>query len=537
MENEKENENNEKDPKAAPKNTENGENAEAPVVDPNFVKINLASYLIDESLINSVPGAIVKKHKFMPVFKIGDTLTIATAEPDNLTLLDDITKGLGIEIDALYADPKDIENAIKQHYGVMDLIETFVDEVSQDKTIEEVTDDSMDVSTEKMEDSAVVNLVNLIIGQALLKRASDIHIEPLPNESLVRLRVDGELFEMKRMPKRLHGALVSRIKVIAGMDIAETRIPQDGHIKITIDRKEVELRVSSLPMIYGENLVLRLLPKGDIIFGMQDLGFSDSDMLRFNKLIYNPYGMFLVTGPTGSGKTTTLYAALNEVNQTTRNIITLEDPVEHQIPLIRQVQINPKAGLTFSTGLRSILRQDPDVIMVGEIRDLETAELAIRSALTGHLLLSTIHTNDAPSTLIRLTDMGIEPFLVSSAIIGVLAQRLVRKNCPKCSIEYKPTQEELVLLNLDPNHKYVKGRGCKTCSQSGFLGRIGIFELLVLDETIKNILLKNASANEMRKLAIEAGFKTMKEDGIEKINDGLTTPAELLKVIQFLERK
>jgi type IV pilus assembly protein PilB len=504
--------------------------------DSAYIKIDLSSYLIDEELLKSVPGALVKKYLFMPVFKIGNTLTIATTDPENLEALDNIKKALGTEIDALYADREDIQNAIDQHYGMMDLIENYISEASEDKAQKKELNEEevVDISSDQMADSSIVNLVNLLISQSLLKRASDIHIEPLENEVLVRIRVDGEMQEMKRLPKTLLSAIVSRIKVMSGMDIAESRLPQDGHIKMTVEKTPLEIRVSSLPMICGENLVLRLLAKGENIYSLTDIGFDGKILQDFEKLISAPYGIVLVTGPTGSGKTTTLYAALDKVNQTSKNIITLEDPVESQIPMIRQVQINERAGLLFSTGLRSILRQDPDIIMVGEIRDLETVELAIRSALTGHLVFSTVHTNDAPSTLVRLVDMGVEPFLVSSSVIGVLAQRLVRKVCPKCAAPYTPTKDELDLLGLDPKQNYKKGKGCKSCGNTGYLGRTGIFELLNLDEKVKQILVKRASAAELRKLALENGMKSMQEDALEKIYAGLTTPEEVLKVVRSL---
>ncbi|MFC1617177.1 GspE/PulE family protein [Candidatus Margulisiibacteriota bacterium] len=501
-----------------------------------YVKINLASYLIDEDIIKQVPGALVKKFHFMPVFKIGNTLTIATAEPDNLITLDEVRKNLGMEIDALFAESDDIDNAITQHYGLMDLIETYATTASEEKVDlpKTILDETIKISADKMEDSSIVNLVNLIINQAFLKHASDIHIEPAENDVLIRLRVDGELYELKKLEKQLLSPIVSRIKVIAGMDIAETRIPQDGYIKMNIDNKVLELRVSSLPMIHGENIVIRLLSKGDIEFGLDQLGFRGKDAEQFGRLVTSPFGMILVTGPTGSGKTTTLYAALTAINKSTKNIITLEDPVEHQLPLIRQVQVNPKAGLEFSTGLRSVLRQDPDIIMVGEIRDLETVELAIRSALTGHLVLSTLHTNDAPSALIRLSDMGVEPFLISSAVIGILAQRLVRKICSKCKAPYAPSKNEIEFLELDSSKELFKGRGCKTCGQSGYRGRIGVFELMTMSDDIKSLLTKNKSITEIRNLAISEGMISIKEDALSKIYNGLTTPEEVIKVVKLL---
>lgn len=504
--------------------------------DSSQIKIDISSYLIDEELIKSTPGALVKKYKFIPVFKIGNTLTIAMADPQNLTVIDELRKRLNTEIDALYAEPEDIENAITQYYGLLDLIETYSKDALKDPNfLPKKSTENIIISTEEMSDSPIINLINLIICQGTLQRASDIHIEPSDEEIAIRLRIDGLMSEMKKLPKSLHQPIVSRIKVMGGMDIAETRIPQDGHINLIIDKKPIEIRVSSLPTIFGENIVMRLLPKGEISFGLTRIGFSEEILDLYKKLIFTPYGIILVTGPTGSGKTTSLYAALNEINQTTKTIITLEDPVEYHMQKIRQVQVNVKAGLTFSTGLKSILRQDPDIIMVGEIRDLETAELAVRCALTGHLVLSTLHTNDAPSSLIRLVDMGIEPFLVSSVVIGVLAQRLVRKICPKCKIEYQPTEDEIKSLNLDTSKSFKKGKGCKVCAHSGYLNRTAIAELFILDEKIKELLIKRASAIELRNKAVELGMKTMEEDAKEKIYQGITTPEEVLTVIQTIK--
>jgi type IV pilus assembly protein PilB len=501
------------------------------------IKIDLSSYLIDDNLVKTVSGAIAKKYFFMPVFKIGDTLTIATADPENVELVDDIQKALGINIEAVYSTQADIAEAIEHHYGLIDLIEASVMKAAEDVIATDIDlgSEAAAISEDDASDSSIVNLVNLIIRQALLKRASDIHIEPCENDIAIRLRVDGEMSEINKIPKKLISSIVSRIKVMGGMDIAESRLPQDGHIKIILDARQVEMRVSSLPMINGENIVMRMLPKGENLFGLEELGFSEATLKIMDQVIRSPFGIMLVTGPTGSGKTTTLYSVLDTVNDDKKNIITLEDPVEYQLPIIRQVQVNAKAGLTFSSGLRSILRQDPDIIMVGEIRDLETAELSIRSALTGHLVFSTLHTNDAPSALIRLIDMGVEPFLVSSAVVGVLAQRLVRTICKKCKIEYKPMIEEIEMLELDPSKTYYKGKGCKTCGQTGYRGRIGIYELLVLDEAMKSRLIKRASAQELRSLALEFGMQTLKHDGVDKILKGMTTPEEVLKVTQFLK--
>jgi len=329
--------------------------------------------------------------------------------------------------------------------------------------------------------------------------------------------------------------LVSRIKIMGDLNIAESRSPQDGHINMTIDDRMLEVRVSTLPTIYGENLVLRLLPKGAIQFSLKDLGFGSKLLKKFQHILNFPHGVILVTGPTGSGKTTTLYAAIHELNHSSKMILTLEDPVEYQMPHIRQVQVNPKAGITFSSGLRAMLRQDPDILMVGEIRDTQTAELVIRSALTGHLVLSTLHTNDAASTLVRLVNMGIEPFLVTSSVVAVLAQRLVRKICDKCKQTYYPTSEELTLLGLDDKKTYYTGKGCKNCNNTGYLGRVGIFSLLIVNDELREQVLGGTSAVQLKKLAQKNGLvSNLKDDGIEKIYQGITTPEEVIKHLEVM---
>jgi type II secretory ATPase GspE/PulE/Tfp pilus assembly ATPase PilB-like protein len=386
---------------------------------------------------------------------------------------------------------------------------------------------------ESADEAPVIKLIDSLITEAVKSRASDIHIEPEQKTLRVRYRVDGLLQEVSLIPKRLQDSVISRIKVLSNMDIAETRSAQDGRINIKLENKELDIRVSTFPTIYGENVVLRLLDKTSVLLGLKELGFLEDNLRGFNKLIRRPNGIILVTGPTGSGKTSTLYAALTSISSMEKNIITIEDPVEYELPLIRQTPINPKAGITFVNGLRSILRQDPDIIMVGEIRDKETAEIAIQASLTGHLVFSTLHTNDAPSALTRLIDMGVEQFLVSSSLIGILAQRLVRLICVKCKEKYTPAADILKDIGLPKDGDYFHGRGCPACKNTGFVGRIGIFELLIIGEDIRKMIEAKSSADEIKKKAILSGMKTLRQDGIVKVQQGLTTPDEIIRVAEI----
>ena len=506
---------------------------------PSSFSIDLSRYSIDERLIKEIPSALVIQYQFMPVFKIGKTLTIATAEPDNLDVMDDIQKSVGMEVEALYAEPKSIKRAIEHHYGFLGSIDDLIREVNADEQpiLTEVSETSLlDISTRQRNAAPVVQLVNLIISQAIIKDASDIHIEPSEMEILVRIRIDGELQILKILPLSLLRALVSRIKVLGQLDISESRIPQDGQIRIKYEDARMELRISTLPTIYGENIVIRLLGKKNLALDLQELGFLPEDQRNLETMLAVTQGMLLVSGPTGSGKTTTLYAGLSHVNKDTKNIVTLEDPVEYKLPMIRQVQVNNKSGLTFAAGLRSILRQDPDIIMVGEIRDLETAELAVRAALTGHFVLSTLHTNDAPSTLVRLIDMGIPSFLISSALTGVISQRLSRRVCVQCRDIYQPDFMSMIALGLDPDRAYFKGKGCKNCHFTGYKGRVALYEILPITDQLVQSLVPNTPAPLLRKMAIESGMTTMKDDGVQKILMNLTTVEEVYKHVKsFLQ--
>jgi len=493
--------------------------------------MDLTDYLIDGEVIKLIPEAVAKKHKAVPLFKIGDSLTVAMSDPQDVAALDEIRiKSKMGTIEAVLSTPDMIQKTIDQYYGAIGDAKELVKGLTKEKL--EASAKGARGLAEVAEEAPVVKLVNLIIVQAVKDRASDIHVEPEEDKVLIRYRIDGVLHEVQDIPKHLQSALASRLKVMAKMDIAETRLPQDGRIQLKMESKNLDLRVSSFPTIHGENLVLRILDKSSVLLGLAEMGFSNQDLKEFDKIIRNPNGIILVTGPTGSGKTTTLYAALSAINSMEKNIITIEDPVEYEIPLIRQTQVNVKAGLTFANGLRSILRQDPDIVMVGEIRDKETAEIAIQASLTGHLVFSTLHTNDAASSLSRLLDMGIEPYLISSSVIGVIAQRLVRVICPKCKEKYMPSNEVLEDLELTEKIEFYRGKGCMKCKDSGFMGRIGLFELLLINDAIRNMVTAKKSADEIKKQAVDSGMRLLFKDGVEKVKNGITTVEEILRVTE-----
>jgi len=494
--------------------------------------IDLANYLVDAATIKCIPENIARKHKAIPVFKIGSTVTVAMTDPKDIMVIDDLTRRSNGEIEAVLASESAILSAIDQYYGVTGSVNEVIKDINKGakKDAGLVELDSAKLS-EMAEEAPVIKLVNLIIMQAVKDRASDIHIEPEETSLKVRFRVDGILHEMFSPPKHLEPALMSRIKVLSKMDISEKRRPQDGRFNLKIENRDIDMRVSSFPTIYGENIVIRILDRGSILLGLDKLGFSRDMQKEFEKLIKRPHGIMLVSGPTGSGKTTTLYSALSAIDSEEKNIITVEDPVEYHLGRIRQSQINPKAGLTFASGLRSILRQDPDVVMVGEIRDKETAEIAIQAALTGHLVFSTLHTNDASGALSRLIDMGIEPFLISSSVVGILAQRLVRVICDKCKQSYKPTEEISKGLELEGKELF-RGKGCNKCKDTGYKGRIGIFELLVINDDIRKLIVDRSPSGVIKKKANESGMKVLRSDGLDKVVRGVTTVDEVIKATQ-----
>ncbi len=495
--------------------------------------VDLENYLVDPECAKLVPESFAKKHTCIPLFSIGKTLTVAMTDPQNIPLIDELRMKTGYEIEPCLSTETMILHAIDQYYGVSGSIQDILKEIEQQRLTLEAQRKGRSLE-EIAGEAPIVKLVNLIIMQALRDRASDIHLEPEEDKFRVRYRIDGILHEVVSAPKELQAVVTSRVKILSKLDIAEKRIPQDGRLQLKTESREIDLRVSTFPTVHGENVVMRLLDRSSLILGLEDLGFSRERLTLFKKMIHRPYGIVLVTGPTGSGKTTTLYSTLNTINTTEKNIITVEDPVEYHLELIRQCQINPKIGLTFAAGLRSILRQDPDIVMVGEIRDLETAEIAIHAALTGQLVFSTLHTNDAPSAITRLVDMGIEPFLIASSVLGVLAQRLVRVICPKCKISYTPNPEEAKELGMEWKETllFYKGKGCSYCKNTGYKGRLGIFQLMEMNESLRELILKDTSADQIRRQAQLTGMGTLREDGWGKILAGRTTTEEVLRVTQ-----
>ena len=495
-----------------------------------FPRVDLSSYLVDKKIINLVPYSTARKYKLMPLFKVGDVLTVAMVDPFDILALDEVRSKSKCDVEPMVATSADIDQAINQYYGVAGSVESLIKSIGP---VEEAG--PMVPAGVPTEEAPIVKLVNILILRAIMERASDIHIEPTQENIRIRYRVDGIMHDVSTAPLYLHSSIVTRIKVMARMDIAESRVPQDGRFELKTEEKDVDARVSSYPSIYGESLVLRLLDKGKIMFGLEDLGFSKENLKKFEESIKRPYGIILVTGPTGSGKTTTLYATLNYIVSPEKNIMTVEDPVEYELHGIRQSQINPKAGLEFANALRSIVRQDPDVILVGEIRDADTAGVSIQAALTGHLVFSTLHTNDASGALTRLVDMGIEPFLTASSMAASIAQRLVRTVCSRCKVPFEPPKELLERIGLDRNKKYTfyEGKGCRHCRGTGFRGRMGIFEILLVDDQIRELILKKASAEEIKKAAIKSGMKTLREDGLLKVQEGITSLDEVIRVTQL----
>ncbi|MBN2453474.1 MAG: Flp pilus assembly complex ATPase component TadA [Candidatus Omnitrophica bacterium] len=496
--------------------------------------VNLAEYIIQPEAISTLSENVARRLKAIPLFRVGDTLTVVMADPKNILAIDEIRHISKIQsIEPLISTEKAIISAIDQSYGMSGNFTDIVKLV--DKTMAPMAGsgtDNSQVLAKIVEEAPVIKLVNLIISRAVKENASDIHIEPDARVVRVRYRVDGILHEALDIPPAMGSVVASRIKIQANMNIAETRRPQDGKIEMKVENKSIDIRISTLPTVHGENIVLRILDKSSVTFGLNDLGFSGHDLKEFDKLIHAPYGIILVTGPTGSGKTTTLYSALSTINSIEKNIITVEDPVEYELPLIRQTQVNPKAGLTFATALRNILRQDPNVIMIGEIRDQETAEIAIQASITGHLVFSTLHTNDAASSVTRLIDMGIEPFLITSSVIGVLAQRLVRVICPKCSEKHTPNEVILKGIGAQPTDIFYKGKGCDACNGTGYKGRIGIYELLHMSEKINKLVLARASSDEIKKVAIQEGMRTLRDDGLDKMRRKITTAEEVMRVTE-----
>jgi len=535
--------------------------------------VNLDLFNIDPSVLSLIPQEVAQKHYVLPLSRVGATLTLAMVDPTNVFAMDDVKFMTGLNVEPVVVAEGSVQSAIAKYYGTsreIELASTPEEEVSlegaskgsngsgaithadlvsldsidfetgQTEDIEVVEDnEEIDLSTlsRMSEDAPVVRLVNVLLVDALRRGASDIHVEPYEKELRIRFRIDGVLYDVMHPPLKMRDALISRVKIMSKLDISEKRLPQDGRIKIKVKvdsrSRELDFRVSTLPTLFGEKVVLRLLDKQNLMLDMTKLGFEPESLTKFKRNISKPYGMVLVTGPTGSGKTNTLYSALQSLNTIQTNIMTAEDPVEFNLPGINQVQMKEQIGLNFAAALRSFLRQDPNIVLVGEIRDFETAEIAIKAALTGHLVLSTLHTNDAPSTISRLMNMGIEPFLVATSVNLIQAQRLIRRICKECKQEHQTPPEALMEVGFSADEaktiKTYKGKGCPTCNNTGYKGRIGLYEVMEITDEIRELILIGASALELRKKAIDDGMITLRESGLHKIRAGVTTPEEVVR--------
>jgi type IV pilus assembly protein PilB len=498
--------------------------------------LDLAETRCDSSAMSLISEKDARRYAALPIaFANEHTIVVAMVDPSNIFAVDDLRILTGFDIEPTIATEEDIFAQIAKLTRLDHDVATDID---QQVSSGQISADEVRDIREQVDEAPIVKLVNSIIAQAADDGASDIHFEPQAKELIVRFRNDGVLHEVMSIPRRMQSGVLSRLKIMADLDIAERRIPQDGRIGLMVGGKPIDMRVASLPTVYGEKIVIRLLDRSNVMLRLEDLGFADKALARYKKSFTKPYGAILVTGPTGSGKSTTLYATLNILNSSEKNIITVEDPVEYRLVGINQVQVNPKAGLTFSTGLRSILRCDPDIVMIGEIRDRETAQIAIESALTGHLVLSTLHTNDAPGALSRLTEMGIEPFLTASAVDCVLAQRLARKLCEGCKEPYKPTQEMLRRNDFPPeavqdweNITLYKPVGCNRCNGTGYKGRLGLYEVMLVTEAIERLTVERKSSDEISRVAQAEGMKGLREDGIDKVLQGRTSIEEIARVI------
>ena len=501
-------------------------------------QMGIESFDIKEEVIEpEIPKLITenlaRRYSAVPVKVVGNKLKVAMYDPLNIFAIEDIEIATGLKIEPVLSSKKDIIGAIDQYFGKQTAekaIEDFVKEYNEDKNA------GLDEeSLEAIKNAPVVRLVNSIIKQALKSRASDIHIEPLKDTLRIRFRIDGQLQEIMSPSKNTLSALVTRIKIIAGLNIAEKRQPQDGRVQMEIDGRNIDLRISILPTVHGEKTVIRLLDSANALLTKEELGFTETNLRLFNNILDIPNGIILVTGPTGSGKSTTLYSILNDFNKIDTNIVTVEDPVEYKLDGVNQVQVNTKAKLTFANGLRSILRQDPDIIMIGEIRDAETAEIAVRAAITGHIVLSTIHTNDAPSTIMRLADMGIKPFLITTSVKGIVAQRLARTICSNCKKAHTITEEEKEILKIDENITLYKGEGCQKCYNTGYKGRTAVNEIMKVTGTIRNLVDKDATTDEIRQAALEEGMVSLRDNCRELVIKGVTTVEEMLRVAYTID--
>ena len=499
--------------------------------------ITLTGLDIPREVLDMVPGDVAQRYKVVPVFKHESILTVALGDPLDVDTLDGLRYVLKCNVEGVVAPPEEIEKAIANYYGrATGAVEGMLQEITEGTLAlpEDVKKQLVGDENVTESDAPIIKLVSLIIMEAFRSRASDIHLEPMPKKFRVRYRIDGVLHEVDSPPKRLQSAIISRVKIMANMSIAEKRVPQDGRIQINVMGRDLDLRVSSIPTNHGESIVMRILDKAGIALGLPQLGFFSDDQQIFERLITLSDGIILVTGPTGSGKTTTLYACLNTINKPDRKIITVEDPVEYQMSGINQVQVRSDIGMTFSAALRAILRQAPNIIMIGEIRDMETAEIAVNASLTGHLVFSTLHTNDAPSAVTRMIDIGVKPFLVASSTRAIMAQRLVRKICEKCKEPYQPQEAELRLLGPAAKQlasaQLFHGKGCADCQFTGYRGRLGIYEIFQIDDQVRNLIFEQVSSTELRIKARELGMRTLREDGLRKVVAGITTLEEVLRV-------
>lgn len=499
----------------------------------NIPLISLQDIRVDDKVLKLLPQETLRKYNVFPISSSGGQLELAISDPMDMDSVDDISHILNMSVDLRLASPEEIRKAIDDHFGVNAYGDMFDGELPAGGSSADTLATGNEAGVSE-EEAPIIRYVHKLITEAVKRRASDIHLEPLEKRFRIRYRIDGVLIEVENPPKRLQPSIISRLKLMANISIAEKRVPQDGRIQITFNNKEIDLRVSSLPTVYGESIVMRILDKEGLRLGLPELGFFSDDQAVFERIVGMADGIFLVTGPTGSGKSTTLYSALNFLNHPDRKIITVEDPVEYQMTGINQVQVRREVGMTFAAALRSMLRQAPNIIMIGEIRDLETAEIAINASLTGHMVFSTLHTNDAPSAVTRLVDIGVKPFLVSASLRAALAQRLVRKICTNCKSVYAPDPRTLQAIGINEIEAskitFYHGDGCPKCNGIGFKGRMGIFEIFIVNEELQQMIYEGKTLVELRTKARELGMRSMREDGIRKVGGGLTTADEVLKV-------
>ncbi len=489
----------------------------------------------DQGLRNLIPKQFAMRNIIFPLSREGNVFTCAMFNPLDVMLIDELRKITGCDVNTVVATRSDILRAIEQFYDTTVLSRKYHQQSHAINSLDLKSPDTQDDSTgiegmvERAKAAPVVKLVDLMLWQAIDKRASDIHLEPFENHIALRYRIDGKLYEMSPPPKHLHLPIISRIKILSGLDIAEKRLPQDGTFMVKLQDRTIDLRVSVIPTIYGEKMVLRILDRTGVVLELGEMGFEEEDLIKLRRAIFSPYGVVFLTGPTGSGKSTTLYAILQEIKSSEKNILTVEDPVEYRLPGINQVQVKPEIGLTFASALRSFLRQDPDIMLVGEVRDLETAEICVRSALTGHLVLSTLHTNDAPSAITRLIDIGVEPYLLAPTVLAVVGQRLVRKLCPECRQAYQPTTKQLGSVRLNADTIY-RPKGCPACNNTGYRGRTLVAEIMSSSEDLKSLITHKVSYQNMRELARKSGMTTLYESGLKKVEKGVTSLEEVMSV-------